>query len=69
MAEPVDLVQTLSPLRHGLGDPTIRLSPGEALRAAHTPEGPATLHLRCRGTQVTAQGWGPGASWAVERVR
>ncbi len=64
--EPVDLSETLAPLRRGAGDPALRLLPGQAWRASGTPNGPGTLHLRQRddGT-VTASGWGPGGEWLV----
>jgi 3-methyladenine DNA glycosylase/8-oxoguanine DNA glycosylase len=63
---PVDLLRTLRPLRHGSGDPTIRVTADEVLRAARTPEGPATLHLRLAGDRVEARAWGDGAEWALE---
>jgi 3-methyladenine DNA glycosylase/8-oxoguanine DNA glycosylase len=62
---PVDVVKTMSPLRHGFGDPTIRLGPAEAWRASRTSSGPATIHLRVHGTQVEAAAWGPGAEVAL----
>jgi 3-methyladenine DNA glycosylase/8-oxoguanine DNA glycosylase len=36
------------------------------IRAARTPEGPATLHLRLEGPRVSAEAWGPGHVWALE---
>jgi 3-methyladenine DNA glycosylase/8-oxoguanine DNA glycosylase len=63
---PIDLRLTLSPLRHGHGDPTIRLGRQAVIRAARTPEGPATLHLRLEGPTVSAEAWGPGHEWALE---
>jgi 3-methyladenine DNA glycosylase/8-oxoguanine DNA glycosylase len=65
---PVDLPQTLSPLRHGLGDPTTRVGKADALRAWRTPEGPATLHLTVTGSTVEATAWGPGKTWALEHA-
>jgi len=62
----LDLRLTLSPLRHGHGDPTIRLGRQAVIRAARTPEGPATLHLRLEGSTVSAEAWGPGHTWALE---
>lgn len=64
----VDLVLTLGPLRHGRADPTIRLAPDEALRAARTPAGPATLHLKVRKGSITARAWGSGAGWALDQA-
>ena len=46
LPEPISLSLTLSPVRHGSGDPTIRVRGSEALRASRTPDGPSTLHIR-----------------------
>ena len=48
--------------------PWLRLGEGEAWRACHTPEGPATLHLVHREDAVEVGAWGPGARWAAERA-
>ena len=63
-----ELVRTLSPLRHGNGDPTIRLEAGRAIRATRTPVGPATLEVREAGHELVVRAWGPGAAWAVEQA-
>lgn len=63
---PVDLRLTLIALRRGRHDLTMRLGSREALRATRSPEGPATLHLRANGRDVSARAWGPGADWALE---
>jgi 3-methyladenine DNA glycosylase/8-oxoguanine DNA glycosylase len=63
-----ELVRTLSPLRHGTGDPTIRLETGRALRATRTPAGPATLEVREAGDELFVRSWGPGAEWAVAQA-
>ncbi len=61
---PLDLVATLAPLRHGGGDPTVRLGSGEVWRACATPLGDAALRLRQSGRhEVLVQAWGPGADW------
>lgn len=65
---PLDLAATLSPVRHGFGDPTIRIAGDEALHASRTPEGPSTLHVRVRGIEVEGRAWGPGARWALEHA-
>lgn len=66
---PVDLLQTLSPLMRGNGDPSFRLGPDGLWMAFSTSDGPATLRLTVTGpaaeAEVDAQGWGPGASAAV----
>jgi 3-methyladenine DNA glycosylase/8-oxoguanine DNA glycosylase len=64
----IDVRATLGPLRHGAGDPTIRLKGGEAWRATRTPEGPATLHLHSAGDVVEAEAWGEGAEWALDHA-
>lgn len=63
---PLDLALTLAPLRHGGGDPTIRIAAGEVLRATRTPEGPVTMHLRAVAGEITVRAWGAGAPWALE---
>jgi 3-methyladenine DNA glycosylase/8-oxoguanine DNA glycosylase len=63
-----ELVRTLSPLRHGAGDPTIRLETGLARRATRTPDGPATIEVVDTGEDLVVRAWGPGAGWAVERA-
>jgi len=65
---PLDLGRTLWPLRHGLGDGTVRLQRDEAWLAARTPDGPATVRLRRTGTTVEARAWGDGASRMLESV-
>jgi 3-methyladenine DNA glycosylase/8-oxoguanine DNA glycosylase len=66
---PIHLDQTLGPLRHGLGDRTIRLAAGEAWLAVRTPDGPGTLHLRAMGdSAVQARAWGDGADRLLEAL-
>jgi len=65
---PIHLGQTLGPLRHGLGDRTIRLSRDEAWLAARTSQGPATLHVRSRGHEVQARAWGDGGSRVLDSL-
>ena len=44
---PVDLRLTLAPLRHGgARDHRMQMGEGDVVRAMHTADGPATLHLR-----------------------
>ncbi len=61
----LDLALTLRRLRHGLHDPTIRVSRAEAWRATRTPEGAATTRFLVEGDTVRVTAWGPGARWAV----
>ncbi len=63
-----ELVRTLSPLRHGSGDPTIQLATGRVRRATRTPDGPATIEVVDTGQALVVRGWGPGAGWSVERA-
>lgn len=64
---PVDLRLTLSALRRGGADPSLRqAADGSWWRATRTPEGPATLWLRQAGAEVRVAAWGPGARWAIE---
>jgi hypothetical protein len=65
----VDLRRSLSPLVSSAQDPTIRLRPREVVRASATPDGPVTVHLVQRGgREFTAEAYGPGAAWALERA-
>jgi 3-methyladenine DNA glycosylase/8-oxoguanine DNA glycosylase len=68
LRSPLDLGRTLWPLRHGLGDRTVRLFRDEAWLAARTPDGAATVRLRRVGDALDAQAWGEGAQVLVESV-
>ena len=65
---PIDLGLTLGPLQRGAGDPTIRLEGDQVWRAARTPEGVGSLHLRLAGEGVAAEAWGGGARWLLNSV-
>ena len=66
---PIHFGLTLGPLRHGLGDRTIRLAREEAWLAARTADGPATLHVRSMSDGIIrARAWGDGASHLLESV-
>ena len=65
---PLDLGRTLWPLRHGLGDRTIRLLRDEAWLAARTPEGAAAVRLRRVGETLDAHAWGDGAAFLLASV-
>lgn len=62
---PLDLALTLATVGEGL---SLRIAPGEAWRASHTPDGAATVHLLQRDAGVEVEAWGPGASWAAEHA-
>lgn len=61
---PLNLRQTLGPLRMGGGDPTLRLRDTSAHWALQTPDGPATLVLEVH-EELHAGAWGAGAAWAL----
>ena len=64
---PIDLAQTLAPLRHGLGDRTIRLQRHEAWLASRTATGPATLQVRAvSASAVVLRAWGDGAGAMID---
>lgn len=64
---PLDLGLTLSALRRGRGDPSVRIAAdGSWWRATRTPCGPATTRIARRGTDIVVHAWGPGAEWAIE---
>jgi 3-methyladenine DNA glycosylase/8-oxoguanine DNA glycosylase len=62
---PLDLGRTLAIHGRGPGDPLMRLSDAEVIRATRTPDGPATIHLELCGDRVEAEAWGPGADRAL----
>jgi 3-methyladenine DNA glycosylase/8-oxoguanine DNA glycosylase len=66
---PVDVSLTLSVHRHGGGDPAFATdAAGAVWRTSLTPDGPGTLRVRSPGAVVTAQAWGPGAGWLLDRL-
>ena len=65
LRRPLDLSMTLAPIGFG---PSMRHQDGAIWRATRTPDGPASLRLQHRDGHLDAQGWGPGAQWAVERA-
>jgi 3-methyladenine DNA glycosylase/8-oxoguanine DNA glycosylase len=65
-SQPIDLIRTLAPLRHGGGDPTVKIDARGIWRTTHTPVGPATMHLSTLGDSIDVEAWGPGAEWVLE---
>jgi 3-methyladenine DNA glycosylase/8-oxoguanine DNA glycosylase len=65
---PLDLGRTLGPLRHGPADPTISIAPQRVARTTRTADGPATVLLRVRGSNLEAEAWGAGAQLALDAV-
>jgi endonuclease III len=67
---PADLRRTMSLVRHGGADPTMRFAGDGVWRATRTPDGPATIHLSVEATDhiVRARVWGPGRDWLLEQA-
>jgi 3-methyladenine DNA glycosylase/8-oxoguanine DNA glycosylase len=63
-----DFDESLRFLPFGPFDPTCRRARGVLWKAARTPEGPVTLHLRRTQDVVLARAWGEGAEWALARA-
>jgi 3-methyladenine DNA glycosylase/8-oxoguanine DNA glycosylase len=63
----IDLGVTLAPLRHGPGDPTMRIG-REVWRTTRTVAGPATIRFAPLLGGVEVEAWGPGASDVLERA-
>jgi 3-methyladenine DNA glycosylase/8-oxoguanine DNA glycosylase len=68
LSVPLDLGLTLGPLRHGLGDPTIRIAAAETWRATRTSAGPATVRIVVATGRIVATAWGAGAELALDGV-
>ncbi|MHB8466708.1 MAG: DNA-3-methyladenine glycosylase family protein [Acidimicrobiales bacterium] len=64
---PIDLAQTLGPLRHGgVTDPCMRITADGVWRASRYASGPATVHLRAIGRcRIEVSAWGAGAAEAL----
>lgn len=68
-AAPLDLGLTLGPLRRGPADPTFRVTPdGSVWRASRTPDGAGTLRVRLDAGAASAEAWGPGGPWLLDRL-
>ena len=66
---PVSILGTIGSLRRGSGDPANQIEPDGAFwRACTTPRGDVTLELKADRGVVTARAWGPGSSWALDRL-
>ena len=66
---PVDVRATLGPLRRGSGDPAHRIgADGRFWWACRTPAGAGTLALGAAGAVVSAEAWGAGGEWLLDRV-
>lgn len=68
-AWPVSLGATLGGLSRGPGDPAYRRNGDRAVwRTLRTPHGIATQRLAVRDGVVESTSWGPGATWAADRM-
>ena len=65
---PLRPVLTLAPLRHGAGDPTVRVGQNEIWRATRSPLGPATVRIVVGRGEYQVQAWGPGRTWALQSL-
>ncbi len=66
---PLDLALTLGPLARGPGDPAFRrTADGSYWRASRTPLGPGTLRVRADGGEVSAEAFGAGGPWLLDRL-
>jgi 3-methyladenine DNA glycosylase/8-oxoguanine DNA glycosylase len=67
-AHPTDLKATLSLLRHGRGDRTIKFGSDGVWRATRTPDGAAVQHLYQDANGIHMRAWGSGADWLADRL-
>ncbi len=65
---PIDLRATLSSLRHGRGDATVKIGGDGIWRATRTPEGSAVQHLQQDANGIHMRAWGSGADWLADRL-
>lgn len=68
LTAPIDVVGTLTRVRRGPHDPTLRILHDEIWWATRTVDGPASLHLVIEADHAEARAWGPGASTMLETV-
>src|SRR3970040_2283591 len=68
MLRPVSLAATLGPLNRGKGDPTMRVGPGDVVRASRTPAGPVAARFARVDGGVEVDAFGPGAGWLLEHA-
>lgn len=65
----IDLANTLQMIGIYRLDPTFDKGPGHFAKAVLTPDGAGTMRLTWDATgEVTAEGWGSGADWLIERA-
>ena len=66
LARPLDLRATL--VVKGLKGPSLQVRGDGLWRATRTPEGPTAVRMSISGGELTAEAWGPGAGWALDRA-
>jgi 3-methyladenine DNA glycosylase/8-oxoguanine DNA glycosylase len=65
----IDVRATLKPIGVYSRDPTTRWASNSFAKAVLTPDGPGTMLLRWDGHgSTTAEAWGSGASWLLDRA-
>jgi 3-methyladenine DNA glycosylase/8-oxoguanine DNA glycosylase len=65
---PISVGSTLGPMLRGKGDPTMRVTRDEVVRASRTPEGPVAVRFARAEDAVEVEALGPGAEWLLERA-
>lgn len=69
LERPVDLPLSLGMHSIGKRDPSFRVSDREVWYAAHTADGPGTLHVSLTDPKTAvAEAWGPGAEVLIDRA-
>jgi 3-methyladenine DNA glycosylase/8-oxoguanine DNA glycosylase len=63
---PLELARTVWPHLRGFGDPSMRIAPGQVVRATRTVDGPAAFEIRHHGDRLEVEAWGPGADRALD---
>lgn len=65
----IDLRATMGPIGTYPRDPTTRWTPTSFAKTALTPDGPGTMLLAWdRNGSTTAEAWGAGAAWLLDRA-
>lgn len=55
-------------MHRGVGDPTMRIRPGHAVRASRTPQGPVVIAVTEALGGLEIEAVGPGAGWILDRA-
>lgn len=64
----LDLADTLTSIRAGVDDPTMRITSGEVWKASWTPAGPMTLRAQTHEAHLTVDVWGEGSAWGLDHA-